>query len=147
MLSHHPEVYLGDTSALKSPHCSARGKDKLFRRCQEKPRKWRKRTLWVFQAPTDMKPLALRGGCPDFTKGPSLLGEFYGISRGFLRYKHINKKERIKIRICLGSEGFFYEAFLKVLDGDRPGSPRNTLHSAFDLGFDLSHQVRCINGN
>lgn len=54
----------------------------------------------------------------------------------------LNKKEKIKIRIFLGSENSFYETFLKVLDGDRLGASR--ILFILSLTLDLIFTTRSI---
>lgn len=54
----------------------------------------------------------------------------------------LNKKEKIKIRIFLGSENSFSETFLKVLHGDRLGASR--ILFILSLTLDLIFITRSI---
>lgn len=101
---------LGRHICSQEPSLLSQREGQLFRCCLLGGAKERKgkRTLWVSEAHLMKNPHLSEVAAKTLQKAQVCSGEFYGIPRDFLRNKYTHKKERITVRICLGSEGFFY---------------------------------------
>lgn len=99
----------------------------------EKPEEQNERGLCGSLSPHPMWSLVpVRRGCQE---SPSQLGKFYIIPRDFLQSKHIHKKDRIKIMICLEWEPL-WTYFQNSMEGTTLGPPR-TAASVLALAFAL----------